>query len=115
MFLVAAGAVLTVPATASAPAKPLVALVLFVTSSRLVLSGVSDLAPAGSLKEAAGIVGVVLAGLAWYTALALELEGVRHKAVLPTGRVGGGRRALTGSFADEVRGVVHEPGVRQQL
>jgi hypothetical protein len=115
VFLVTAGAVLSVPAVATSPTKPLVAMVLFVTASRLVLSGVSDLAPAGSLKEAAGILGVVLAGLAWYAALALELEGARHKQVLPTMRIGGGRQAMTGSFSDEVRGATHEPGVRQQL
>lgn len=115
VFLVAAGAVLTVPATATSPTKPLVAAVLFVAAARLVLSGVSDLAPAGSLKEAAGILGVVLAGMAWYTALALELEGARHKQVLPTMRIGGGRLTMTGSFSDELQSVTHEPGVRQRL
>lgn len=115
VFLVVAGAILTVPAAAASPTKPLVAAVLLVASGRLVLSGVSDLAPAGSLKEAAGVLGIVLAGLAWYTALALELEGARQQAVLPTGRLGDARQAMSGSFADEVRGAIHEPGVRQQL
>jgi hypothetical protein len=34
---------------------------------------------------------------------------------LPTGRVGSGKAALAGDFADEVAGIEHEPGVRQEL
>lgn len=40
-------------------------------------------------------VGIVLAGVALYAALALELEGTRERTVLPVGRRGAGQRRWT--------------------
>jgi hypothetical protein len=68
-----------------------------------------------SLRFAAGIVGLVLLGVAFYAALALTIEDVRRKTVLPVLRVGAGKAAVEGSVEDQSEGVGREAGVREQL
>jgi hypothetical protein len=63
----------------------------------------------------AGVTGLALAAVALYAALAFELEDVRHRTVIATGRRGDGSDALSGSVAGELADVVHEAGVRKQL
>ena len=63
----------------------------------------------------AGIVGLVLLAIAFYAALALQMEDARRKTVLPVLRVGAGRSSIEGSPADQIGGVEHEAGVREQL
>ena len=62
-----------------------------------------------------GFLGLLLAAVAFYAALAFELEDARHRTVLPVGRRSGGRDVMTGDVQDDVRDVAHEPGVRSQL
>jgi hypothetical protein len=48
-------------------------------------------------------------------AWAAQLEDLTDRTVVPTGRRGLGRAALSRPYADQVRGVEHEAGVRRQL
>ncbi|MFD0332164.1 hypothetical protein ACFQZC_38175 [Streptacidiphilus monticola] len=58
---------------------------------------------------------MVLAAIALYAALALELEGQRHRTVLPVLRWGGNTIAAQGSSAGRTDLLSREPGVRREL
>jgi uncharacterized protein len=85
VLLVAAGAVLLLPAL-GAGAKPVAGLVLFTSAGRFVVTAVYELTASPSWKTNAGWWGVALAAVAFYAALAFELEGAYGRTVLPTGR-----------------------------
>jgi len=57
----------------------------------------------------------VLAVLAVYGAVAFEVEGVKHRTVLPTPRHRAGRRTLEPNRPEQVKQVAAEAGVRAQL
>jgi succinate-acetate transporter protein len=115
VVLAVAAFALTVPLAASVPAKLVAGGVLFTTSVRFGLTAAWDLHPDATLRVAAGTCGVVLAALAWYAALALEIEDARHKTVLPTFRHGAGRLTMRDNVREEVDLVAYEAGVREQL
>jgi succinate-acetate transporter protein len=115
VFLVFAGAALLVPALGAAFGKLVPAVVLATAALRFFLTGFYQLSANPGLQYAAGIVGLVLLGVAYYAALALTIEDVRRKAVLPVLRVGEGKASLEGDAADQVERVEHEAGVRKQL
>jgi succinate-acetate transporter protein len=101
LFLVTAGAALLIPATVAATQKLVPAAVMGTAAVRFTLSGVAELTGSVAWRHAAGIVGVVLAGLAFYAAAALALEAAVGHDILPVLRRGGE--------------VVREPGVRRGL
>ena len=115
VFLVFAGVALLVPAIGAAFGKLVPATVLLTAAARLFLTGLYQLSANPSLQYAAGIVGLVLLGVALYAALALEIEDVRRRTVLPVLRVGAGKTAVEGSVEDQIKGVGREAGVREQL
>ena len=115
VFLVFAGVALLVPAIGAAFGKLVPAIVLLTAAARFFLTGLYQLSANPSLQYAAGVVGLVLLGVALYAALALEIEDVRRKTVLPVLRVGAGKTAVEGSVEDQIEGVDHEAGVREQL
>jgi succinate-acetate transporter protein len=115
VFLVFAGAALLVPAIGAAFGKLVPAIVLATAAARFFLTGLYQLSANPGLQYAAGIVGLVLMGVAYYAALALAIEDVRRKTVLPVLRVGAGKASIEGGAADQVEGVEHEAGVREQL
>lgn len=86
-------------------AKPVASLVMGSTGLRYVVTGVYQLNGSPAWKTAAGIVGLWLAAVAVYGALAFELEGVYGRQVLPIGR----RSEPPGTPLPE------EPGVRRRL
>jgi hypothetical protein len=53
--------------------------------------------------------------IAFYAALALQVEDVGRKTVLPVLRVGAGKASVEGGPADQIKGVEYEAGVREQL
>lgn len=114
VLVVAAGALL-VPTAVGAVSKVLVALVIGGAAARFAISGGYELSGSPAWEHSSGITGVVVAGLAGYAAVAFELEGALGRAVLPIGRWGRGRRAVSGRFTDQVVDLAHEPGVREQL
>lgn len=116
LMLLAAAAALLVPVSAEAVEGGLLpAAVLLAAAVRFCLSGVDGLTHAHAWTDAAGYAGFAVAAVALYGALALELESVRQKPLLPTFRVRSARRALEESFREQIEAAEHEPGVRQTL
>jgi uncharacterized protein len=115
VFLVFASAALLVPAIGAAFGKLVPAIVLLTAAARFFLTGLYQLSANPSLQYAAGIVGLVLLGVAFYAALALTIEDVRRKTVLPVLRVGAGKTAMKGSVEDQNERIGNEAGVREQL
>ena len=115
VFLFAAAAALLPGACTAALGKIVPALVMAATALRFVLTGLYEHVGGPGWAHAAGWEGIVLACLALYTALATDLESARHRSVLPLGRHGPGRTALTPGARPPVSSLDTEPGVRDQL
>ena len=116
LMLLAAGAALLVPVVAEVSAGSLLpALVLATAATRFALTGIDGVTHSHVWTTASGWCGFVLAGVALYGALALELESVAQQPVLPTFRTGSARRALEQPFAEQVETAAREAGVRQTL
>jgi succinate-acetate transporter protein len=101
VLLVTAGLAMFVPAV-SGLAKLVPAAVMGLAGVRFVVTGIYELAASPTWKSAAGWVGLALAVLALYAALALELEASHGRTILSLGR-------------REPVDVAVEPGVRPQL
>ncbi len=101
IVLLAIGGVLLVP-TVAGITKVAVAAVLLISSARFALTGVYELTASTGWERAAGAVGLLLATVSTYAALALELEAGWGRTVLPVGRYGPAREP-------------GEPGVREVL
>jgi uncharacterized protein len=115
LFLLAAMVGMWIPAAAAATGKLVPALVLSTAGLRFGLTGFYQLTASEAWEDAAGIVGLLLAALAAYAALAVVLEDVSKRTVLPLGRRGKGELAMNGTYAQQVAQLAKEPGVRQQL
>lgn len=76
-----------------------------------------DLTASTAWERVSGVVAAVVAASASYLAVALVIEDVKHRTVLPVGRVGGteSRSAMEGGLASQARSLAHEAGVRAQL
>ncbi len=57
----------------------------------------------------------MLVGTAIYTSLATALEDIHGESKLPIGRRGRAASAIRGDMSDQLAGLEHEAGVRQQL
>lgn len=114
VLLIVAAVALLVPA-AAAMSKIVPAAVIATSAIRFATTGIAELTGAQGWYVAAGVVGLALAVLAVYAALALELEDAEGRTVLPVLRSGQGRSALSGDIEDELADVTHEAGVRKQL
>lgn len=112
LLLASAGAV-ALSSIAVANAKPLPALVFLIAAVRFALAGTYQLGAGSVWQQVSGIVGLVVTGLAAYSALAFELESQRHAAVLPTFRRGRGAAAVRDGAGAQLDEVVHEAGVRK--
>jgi uncharacterized protein len=113
ILLMSAGCLL-VPA-AAARHKAIPALVILTSATRFAVTGIAEIDGGTTWMHAAGWVGIALAVLSVYAALALELEGSESRTVLPLGRTGASKKAVDSPLADQVEKVATEPGVRQQL
>ncbi len=115
VFLLMAAAAVAVPALPSAAMKVIPALVLMLTAVRFLLTGLYELTASTTIEDIAGTIGLILVAAAVYAALALEVESAKRHTVLPVLRRGMAREAVSGSLADQVTRIEHEPGVREQL
>jgi succinate-acetate transporter protein len=113
LLLLAAGGVLALSAPAVASAKPLPALVFLLAALRFALGGIYQLGATGTWRDVAGIIGLVVLGLAAYCVLAFELEGQKRAPVLPTFRRGIGKLGRGAELGTELAAVAREPGVRE--
>jgi succinate-acetate transporter protein len=114
VILLASATCLLIPA-AAARSKAVPAMVIATSAARFALTGIAEIDGGQTWMHVAGWVGVALAVISGYAALALELEGSESRTVLPLGRTGRSSQALDGQLADQVRRIGTEPGVRQQL
>jgi succinate-acetate transporter protein len=103
------------PASSATASKLVPALVLATAGLRFVVTGMYQLTSNEAWENAAGVIGLLLAGLAVYAAYAAEFEDVLKRPLLPLGRRGKGEQAVKGTYAEQIANVAHEPGVRQQL
>jgi succinate-acetate transporter protein len=113
LFLSAAAMLLS--ATTAGMSKIVPATVLGVAGLRFLVTALYEVMGSSSVETAAGVIGCVLAALSLYAAFALELEGVKHRPLLPIGRHGPGRHALDPRLSAQVEQVAKEPGVRARL
>lgn len=95
--------------------KPLLATVMFLAFFRYGLNSIYELSSSASAQTASGIIGCLIFALSLYGGLALTLEDVQHRTVLPFGRRGEAKDAIEGALADQVESVGKEAGVRKQL
>ncbi|MDQ3833286.1 MAG: GPR1/FUN34/YaaH family transporter [Actinomycetota bacterium] len=95
--------------------KPLLATVMFLAFFRYGLNGIYELTSSAGLQTASGIIGCLIFALSLYGGLALALEDVQHRTVLPFGRRGEARDAIEGDLGNQVGPVGKEAGVRKQL
>jgi uncharacterized protein len=113
LLLLASGGALALSAVAVSIDKPLPGSVFAVAAVRFALAGVYELGAGATWRDAAGVVGLVMVGLAAYCLLAFELEGQRRKPVLPTFRRGRAASAVEDGLMAQLDGMPHEAGVRQ--
>jgi uncharacterized protein len=103
LFLLIAGVAMLVPAVAATTGKLVAFAVLATTALRFLTTGLFQLSASGTWGDIAGVIGLVLCGLAVYAAVAMAVEDVKRRTVLPLLRRGGGRE------------IHQEAGVREQL
>src|SRR5690606_12193894 len=104
-----------VPAAAGALGKIVPAAVLATTAVRFAVTGGYEWTASDGWRVTAAIVGLLLAALAAYAALAMALEDAWHRTVLPVARRAGGRVAMSRGLDAQVAQIGHEAGVRDQL
>lgn len=85
VLLVVSGAVLLISALGTG-AKPVAGLVLLTSTGRFVVTGMYELTGSTGWRSTAGLWGLALAAVAFYAAMAFELEGAYGRTILPTGR-----------------------------
>jgi succinate-acetate transporter protein len=95
--------------------KPLLGLVIALASARFATTGLYELTASTALQTASGVLGCAIAAIDLYGGLALGLEDLQGKAVLPIGRRGAARRAFEEGLGEQVGPVESEAGVRKQL
>lgn len=114
VLLIAAAVAVLVPVAAGG-SKLVPVAVLAVTAARFAVTGGYELTAAPGWKAVAGWVGLGVAAVALYAAVALELEGARRRTVLPLGRSGQAEDAVRGAAALDAGELAREPGVRPRL
>jgi len=115
VFLLCVGASMVVLVAGASFGKLGPALVMVFGAARFVISGLYELLGGTGLEHAGAIVGLGLAAVALYSALATEIEDVQGETKLPLGRRAMAAEALTGPFERQLERIEHEAGVRQQL
>lgn len=115
ILLVAAAGALLVPMVAALASKIVAALVLALAALRFAVTGGYELSAAPAWQYAAGVCGVVVAGLALYAAMAAEIDSAIQRSLLPLLRPTLGRRAISGHLAEQLDTLGREAGIRQQL
>jgi hypothetical protein len=112
LMLLAAGGTIMLSAVAVGSNKPLPGVVFALAASRFIVAGIYELGGGGSWQDAGGLIGLAVVALAGYCVLAFELEGQQHQPALPTFRRGKAK-ATPHDLAEQLSGLVNEPGVRQ--
>jgi|tagenome__1003787_1003787.scaffolds.fasta_scaffold20927889_2 succinate-acetate transporter protein len=117
MLCLGAALGLLVPAASDLRAgSPLPAAILAAASVRFLLTAIAGLAASSGVRTVAGIVGIAVAALAFYGALAFELEDNSiEDTLLPTFRRRQSAEALHAALDRQVEQLEHEAGIRKNL
>lgn len=115
VLLFASSGVVLLCALGSAMGKLVPAAVLFLVCLRYLVTGLYEASGSPGLEDAAAIVGLVLTASCAYAVLALELENLQRRTVLPLLRRGSGREAMSADLPEQSQRLAHEAGVREQL
>jgi uncharacterized protein len=115
LLALALAAILLVVAGGAVLGKPLLGAVIALASARFATNGLYELTASPALETVSGVLGCLIAAIALYGGLALGLEDLQGKAVLPIGRRGAARRAFEGALSEQVGPIESEAGVRKQL
>jgi succinate-acetate transporter protein len=115
LFLIFSGSAMTLIAATAALSKLVPAAVFIVAALRFFSTAGYHLGGGQGWQRVAGVIGLVLFALAMYAAWAATLEDAMGRTVLPLGRRGKGKVAVTGSLLEQTKEIVTEPGVREQL
>jgi succinate-acetate transporter protein len=102
------------PAT-GARTKVIPCLVILTSAARFASTGIAESTGRSEWLHIAGYLGIALAIVSFYAALALELEGSESRTVLPLGRRGVSQEVMHETLADQQEKVAREPGVRRML
>ena len=95
--------------------KPMIAVLLVVSSSRGACYAVYQLGGGKTWMHVSGWIALALFVFAMYGGLAFMLEDARGATVLPLLRRGKSRAALEGGLAEQLQGLEDEAGVRHTL
>lgn len=95
--------------------KPLLAAILLVAAVRDIGTAGQAFFPAPALPVVTGAAGLLLAGLAFYSAFAFLEEDVTGKLSALTFRTGESRSAMEDPLENQVESLESEAGVRKQL
>ncbi|MDX6481070.1 MAG: uncharacterized protein QOG85_1580 [Gaiellaceae bacterium] len=116
LFLLFAAASMAMTAATMSTAKLVPALIFAMAALRFLLTGLFELTSDTAWEHATAGVGLALTLLALYAAFAAELEDTLHKSVLPLGRRGDAKEAVTrDTLYEQVKDAHTEPGVRSKL
>jgi succinate-acetate transporter protein len=95
--------------------KPLLSGIILIAVARFSLNGLYDLTAISAFQTVSAVIGLVIFGASLYGGLALSLEDVQHRTVLPFGRRGEAREAIEGDLNAQIGPIEQEAGVRKQL
>ena len=112
-YLVAFAAVVGTLALLSLAGKPLLALVLALSTARAVVDAIYQFSGTLAIERAAGYIAAAIAIVAWYAGTAMALEDLGPGSVLPTWRRGSSRTAIEGDLNEQLSLLGREPGVRR--
>ncbi|MBP0456837.1 GPR1/FUN34/YaaH family transporter [Streptomyces montanisoli] len=115
VFLLVVAAFVLVLSAAALPGKSLLGVLLVLAAARYVLVAVYDITGSATVRSASGWLGVALGAFALYGGIALLLEEMTQRTVLPLGRHGRSRTSLEGGLEDQTATTHQEAGVRRQL
>jgi uncharacterized protein len=114
-YLIAFAAAVGTLGFLSLTGKPLLSLILALSTARAILGAIYEFSGTTGIERAAGYVAAAIAAAAWYVGTAMVLEDVRQESLLPTFRRGTSRTAIEGEFGDQLSGSGAEAGVRRPL
>ncbi|MFJ8584295.1 acetate uptake transporter family protein [Streptomyces sp. NPDC093595] len=90
-------------------------LVLSTAAPRFAVAALADLTGVAWVGILSGVLGLLLAVIALYTAFALMLEDMRGQEVLPIGRSGPAHHAVEGDLSVQLSNLERQAGVRRTL
>ncbi len=88
---------------------------MFLAFFRYGLNGLYELLALGWTQTASGVIGCAIFAVSLYGGLALSIEDVQHRTLLPFGRRGEDWQAFEGDLSEHVSSIGKEAGVHKQL